>query len=108
MSSRQITGMQPLVNLFRMELEIQRAKAQNQWTLVLELYDQIIKIKEHCHNKLGLAKSIAEKAFVLEQLGYTHQALENYHLAENVANGTPNVNFLDTISNRINSIRYFK
>lgn len=108
MSSRPITGMQPLVNLFRMELEIQRAKAQNQWTYVLELYDQVILIKEQCHNKLGLAKSIAEKAFVLEQLGYSSQALENYHLAEKVANGTPNREFLDTISNRINAMQYFK
>lgn len=100
--------MQPLVNLFRMELEIQRAKAQNQWTLVLQLYDQIITIKEQCRNKLGLAKTIAEKAFVLEQLGHSHEALQNYHLAENVANGTPNVEFLHTIADRIDAMQYYK
>ena len=108
MSSRPITGMQPIVNLFRMELEIQRAKAQNQWALVLQLYDQIIAIKQQSHNKLGLAKSIAEKAFVLEQLGHAQEAIESYHIAENVANGTPNVEFLHTISDRIHAIQYFQ
>jgi tetratricopeptide (TPR) repeat protein len=100
----EIHKMQPLIDLFRIELEIQRAKLQRQYQTALQLYDQAIKIKQNVPNKLGLAKTVAEKAFLLEQLGQIEAAQQQYQYAENIAMGTPNIEFLSTISEKLKHI----
>jgi len=97
----QLNNMQPVIDLFRIELEIQRAKLQKQYAVALSLYDQVINIKKQVPNKLGLAKSIAEKAFLLEQMGQLPEAYRTYQFAQEVANGTPNHEFIQTIAQQI-------
>ena len=55
-----------LVKIYRVESEIQRAKAAGNYAKALSLYDQLIEMKQHLPNRLGLAKSVAEKAYLLE------------------------------------------
>ena len=97
----QFRNMQPVIDLFRIELEIQRAKLQKQYSVALALYDQVISIKQQVPNKLGLAKTVAEKAFLLEQLGHLPEAYHTYQCAQQIANGTPNQEFIASINQRI-------
>ena len=96
-----LSPMKKIVNLFKLEQEIQKAKLQGQYNLALNLYNQVIAIKQELPNKLGLAKTIAEKGFLLEQCGYQQDALRTYNIAANIAQGTPNLHFLETIDDRI-------
>ncbi len=95
-----LSPMKKIVNLFKLEQEIQKAKFQGQFNLALNLYNQVIAIKQELPNKLGLAKTIAEKGFLLEQCGYHQDALSTYNIATNIAQGSPNLHFLETINER--------
>jgi tetratricopeptide (TPR) repeat protein len=104
----QLNGMKSLVDLFRLEQEIQRAKLQNQNQYALQLYDQVINLKSQLPNRFGLAKTVAEKAFLLEQCGYYREALQSFQIAANITKSSPNQEFsryisqqIDTLSNRL-------
>ena len=95
-----LSPMKKIVNLFKLEQEIHKAKFQGQYNLALSLYNQVIAIKQELPNKLGLAKTIAEKGFLLEQCGYHQDALSTYNIATNIAQGSPNLHFLEIIDER--------
>ncbi len=103
-----MASMNDLVNLYKIEQEIQITKLQGNYQHLLNLYSQIIKMKSKFPNRLGLAKSISEKAFLLEQLGYRKEAINQYHFAKQVAHGTPNKDFIHVIENRIDKIKDFQ
>ena len=96
--------MTPIVNLFRLEQQLTQSRMQGNYAEVLAIYDAIIQIKEQLPNRLGLAKSLSEKAFVLEQLGMTGDALKTYRASAAVANGTPNRQFLEMVGARIGQL----
>lgn len=96
-----ISTMKPIVELFRLESLIQQLKAQGQFQMALQYYDQVIHIKQGINNRLGLAKTIAEKAFLLEQLGRRSDALQMYQTARQIAADSPNDEFLSLIAQRI-------
>ena len=96
-----LSPMKKIVNLFKLEQEIHKAKFQGQYNLALSLFNQVIAIKQQLPNKLGFAKTIAEKGFLLEQCGYQQDALHTYNIAANIAQGSPNLHFLETIDDRI-------
>lgn len=100
-----INPMKPVLDLFRLEQEIQRAKLRGNLALAIQLYDQIIAIKQQLpNNKLGLAKSIAEKGFTLEQCGFHREALRSYQAASEIAQGSPNIDFCRTIETHIQTL----
>lgn len=96
--------MNDLVNLYKLEQAIQINKIQGNYQQLLILYDKIIEMKSKLSNKLGLAKTISEKGFLLEQLGYHREALEQFNFAKHIARGTPNKDFICIIENRIEKI----
>ena len=100
-----LSPMKKIVNLFKLEQEIHKAKFQGQYNLALSLFNQVIAIKQELPNKLGLAKTIAEKGFLLEQCGYQQDALRTYNIAANIAQGSPNLHFLQTIDQRIKILK---
>lgn len=99
-----MASMNDLVNLYKIEQAIQVNKMQGNYQQLLSLYDKIIEMKSQFSNKLGLAKSISEKGFLLEQLGYHREALNQFNFAKNIAQGTPNKEFIFIIENRIEKI----
>jgi len=100
----QLNGMKSIVDLFRLEQEIQRAKLQNQNQYALQLYDQVITLKSHLPNRFGLAKTIAEKAFLLEQCGYYREALQSFQMAVNITKSSPNQEFSQYLNQQINTL----
>ncbi len=96
--------MHDLVDLYRLEQEIQRAKLDKNYNLVLELYSKIIEIKQQFPNRLGLAKTLTEKAYILERHGFHKDALELYRTANNMALGTPNREFLNLIQSKMKEL----
>jgi tetratricopeptide (TPR) repeat protein len=98
--------MKPIVELFRLESAIQQYKARGQFELALQFYDKIIQIKQDLSNKLGLAKTIAEKAYLLEQMGFRNEAVQNYQYAWQIAGNTPCEDFVASIQQRLNFLGF--
>lgn len=99
-----MSSMQILVDLYKLDQEIQKAKLQQNYGYALKLLDEVIKIKQFFPNKLGLSKSIADKAYILEMCGLNKEALNYYFIAQKTANNTPNFHFLNEINNKINEL----
>ena len=93
--------MKPIVELFRLESSIQQLKAKGQYELALQYFDQIIQIKQNLPNRLGLARTVVEKAYLLEQLGFRQDALQNYQYAWQLAENTIHTDLLQNIADRI-------
>lgn len=102
-------GMQTIVEQFRIENEIRVSKTHQDWQTTLSLYDQLIALKhsQPIPNKLGLAKVVVEKALILEQIGFKAEALRQYELARQIALGTPNQAFINTIMSRMTALQRF-
>jgi tetratricopeptide (TPR) repeat protein len=100
-----LNGMQPLIYLHRAELEIQKLKANGDFEKVLNLYDSMIQIKQSFPNRLGLAKTVVDKAWVCEQIGDRFQALSLYQYAHQIANGSANNQFVHNIAQKIQSLQ---
>jgi hypothetical protein len=100
-------GMQTIVEQFRIENEIHRSKNQQDWQMTLSLYDQLIMLKntQPIPNKLGLAKVVAEKALIYEQMGMNAEALRQYETARQIALGTPNHAFIEILMGRMAALQ---
>ncbi|MHA1584572.1 MAG: hypothetical protein ACTSVU_09455 [Promethearchaeota archaeon] len=98
--------MEKLVDLFRIEQEIEKAKHANNLNHALKLYNQVILIKQQISNKLGLAKTYAEMAFLLEQKGSYQEAYYLLSKAANISENSPNRQFNSIISSRIHSLSH--
>jgi tetratricopeptide (TPR) repeat protein len=96
--------MNNLVYLFRLEQDIQRAKLEGNYQFAIQIYDEIISIKQNLPNKMGLVKSITQKAFLLEQLGFPQDALHSYYSAVEIAKISPNKQYVNEIVSHINRI----
>ena len=94
-------SMDILVKIYRVESEIQRAKATGNYAKALSLYDQLIEMKKVLPNRLGVAKSIAEKAFLLENCEFYQDALNTYLMAAQISFDSPHKKFKEMINERI-------
>ena len=99
--------MKALLDLYKLEQMTQRAKIQGDYQQSLQLYDQIIALKQNLPNRLGLAKSMADKAFLLEQMGYPRDALQVYSSTAQLIHKSPNRQFKEIIDQRINHLSQF-
>src|SRR6056297_3546024 len=86
-------SMDLLVKIYRIESEIQKAKAKGAIKNALIFYDQVIELKQRLPNRMGLAKTIAEKGFLLENSGFYSEALEQYQNAANITKASPSTMF---------------
>lgn len=103
---REIPLMNQIVELFRIEQEIKRAKSQGVIsTTLVDLYDHAILIKNQISNRLGLAKTYAEKAQVLEQMGLHQDALKTISKAAEIAKNSPNHQFRAILNNQIQGLQ---
>jgi tetratricopeptide (TPR) repeat protein len=93
--------MKPIIELFRLESTITQLKNQGQFELALQYYDQVIQLKQNLPNRMGLAKTAAEKAYLLEQLGYRQDALQYYQYASTLVQNSPNQEFVRNLTERI-------
>ena len=96
-----INGMRQIVDLYRIENEIQQAKARGNIKKALQLYDIVIEMKSSLPNRLGLVKTIAEKGFLLENCQFYNDALSEYQTAFKIADHSTKSPMLQTISERI-------
>ncbi len=86
-------SMSGIVRFFRVEQEIQRALLTGQIQTALKLYDDLLAIKSRYPNRLGYAKTLSEKAFLLESHGFAREALDTYSLAARITNSSANPDF---------------
>lgn len=96
--------MREIVKLFQLEQDIARAKETGNFSLALKKYNEIISIKEKISNKLGLAKTFAEKGHLLNQIGYGNEAYSYFVQALELAKDSKNIDFLNLISHQIDEI----
>ena len=94
-----------VVRLFKLEQEIIKAKNQGNLALALKFYNEILLIKQEISNLLGLAKSYAEKGFLLNQFGEKNEALQSYRKAAEIAQNSKNPEFLAIITQQISVLR---
>ncbi len=97
-------SMDILVKIYRIESQIQREKAKGSIKKALALYDNLIQLKEKLPNRLGLAKSIAEKGLLLENSGFYDDALHTYHFAAKITKDSRNKRFKQILNQRIDGI----
>ena len=96
--------MREIVKLFQLEQEIARAKDMGNVVLALKKYNEIILIKERISNKLGLAKTFAEKGYLLNEIGYNKEAYSYFIQALELAKDSKNLDFINLLSNQIHEI----
>ncbi len=94
-------SMSGIVQFFRVEQEIQRAILSGKVQDALKLYDEILIIKQRYPNRLGYAKTLSEKAHLLEVNGYAREAFEVYSQAALIANTSTNSVFQTEILQKI-------
>ena len=94
-------SMNQIVELFRIEQEIKKAKSQGMLSNALDLYNHAIMIKNQISNRLGLAKTYAEKAHLLEQMGFHQDAFKSLSQATEIAKSSPNRQFLAILDEQI-------
>ena len=97
--------MNQIIELFRIEQEIKKAKSQGMLSNALDLYDHAIHIKNQISNRLGLAKTYAEKAHLLEQMGFHQDALESITRAAEIAKNSPNQQFRALLNIQIQNLQ---
>jgi hypothetical protein len=96
--------MRDVIELYKANQELEFAKKQGNHMLALELYNRIIMMKQHLSNKLGIAKSVAEKANLLERMGFQNKALEEYLNAYQIVAESSNKEFFQIIQNKIQEL----
>ncbi|MHA1519052.1 MAG: hypothetical protein ACTSRK_02605 [Promethearchaeota archaeon] len=96
--------MKNVIDLYRLVQNLEEAKRRENYTLALEIYNRIIFMKQNISNRFGVAKSMAEKANLLERLGFPQKALELYVDASKVIGNTSNHEFSGIIFNRISQL----
>jgi len=99
-----MADMSEVITLFRIEQEIKRALSEARFETALQLYNQAIIIKTKISNTLGLAKTIAEKGYLLEQHGFSQEALLEYQRAFQMVEKSPNRQFVDIIHQRMTGL----
>ena len=98
-------SMDILVKIYRIESEIQKAKAIGDLQKALILYDQVLDLKQKLPNRMGLAKTIAEKGLLLENSGFFNEALDHYQNAALITKNSPNTLFKKQLSQKIDEIQ---
>ena len=98
-------SMVDVVRLFQLEQKIIIAKNQGNLTLALKFYNEIFSIKQEISNFLGLAKSYAEKGYLLSQFGEKNEALQSYQKAAEIAQNSKNPEFLAIITQQISVLK---
>ena len=93
-----------LVHIYRIESEIQQAKARGNYKLAIELYDTLIELKNKLPNRAGLAKTIAEKGLLLENLGFFRDALDTYKDAATLTIQSPNTALKQFIHSKLSEL----
>ena len=97
-------SMNQIVELFRIEQEIKKAKSQGMLSTALDIYKHAITMKNQISNRLGLAKTYAEKAHLLQQMGFPQDALDSISQAAEIAKNSPNQQFLTLLHNQIQTL----
>lgn len=97
----EFNSMTGIVQFFRVEQEIQRALLTGKVQTALRLYDEMLEIKMRYPNRLGYAKTLSEKAFLLESHGFIHEALEIYTQVASIANTSASPVFRDQILQKV-------
>lgn len=93
--------MSNLIDLFRIEQDLKRAKQAGRWTDVINLYNRIIQYKTRYSSRLGLAQTHVELANIYLQQQKLAEAVSLYKQAFKIAQGTPNTEFLNNLSLKI-------
>ncbi|MHA1674043.1 MAG: hypothetical protein ACTSYI_10485 [Promethearchaeota archaeon] len=93
--------MKHVIELYRLIQNLEEAKRRENYALALEIYNHIIVLKQKISNRFGVAKSMAEKANLLERMGFPQKALELYVGASKVIENTSNHDFSGIIFHRI-------
>ncbi len=96
--------MKDIIELYRLAQNLEQAKNQGNYTLALEIYNRIIKKKLQLSNRFGIAKSIAEKANLLELMGFHQKALEEYLQAFSFVEDSNNREFSAIIDQKITEL----
>lgn len=99
--------MKSIIELYKLSQTLEIAKRQGNYSLALEMYNKIIKLKLEISNRFGIAKSIAEKANLLENLGLHQKALEEYWQAEKIIQNTNNQEFSKIIFQKIDELNMY-
>ncbi|MCF2139064.1 MAG: hypothetical protein K9W44_03310 [Candidatus Lokiarchaeota archaeon] len=93
--------MKDIIELYKLAQNLEIAKKNENYPLALEIYNQIIKLKLQLSNRFGIAKSMAEKANLLEHLGFHQKALEEYLQAFRFVEDSNNREFSSIIDQKI-------
>ena len=96
--------MKHVIELYRLVQNLEEAKRWENYALALEIYNRIIVMKQQISNRFGVAKSMAEKANLLERLGFPQKALDLYVDASKVIENTSNREFSGIIFHRIEQL----
>lgn len=93
--------MKDIIELYRLAQNLEQAKKKGNYSLALEIYNKIIEKKLQLSNRFGIAKSIAEKANLLELMGFYQKALEEYLQAFSFVENSENKEFSAIIDQKI-------
>ena len=96
--------MQKIIELYKLEQQIHQAKNQNDLPTALELYNRVIQIKQEVSNRLGIARTCAEKGFLLEKSGYITEAVKMFKFAAQIAGDSPNQQFVEILQQKLDEI----
>lgn len=100
-----MSSMREVVKLFQLEQAINLAKKNGNWVKALQLYNEIIAIKQVISNRLGLAKTYMEQGELLHIVGDKQHALQSYQKAAEIAKTAKNPEFIQIIDHQINQLR---
>ena len=96
-----MSSMKEVVRLYQLEQTLNKAKESENLLLSLKLYNEILQIKQKISNRLGLAKSYAERGFLLKQYGRYEEALQSYLQAAEIAQNSNNPDFISILNSEI-------
>ncbi len=96
--------MKHVIELYRLVQNLEEAKRRENYALAIDIYNHIIVLKQQISNRFGVAKSMAEKANLLERMGFPQKALELYVGASKVIENTSNREFSGIIFHRIDQL----
>lgn len=100
-----MASMQDIVRLYQLEQKIILAKKHGNLSIVLSFYNEILQIKNEISNRLGLAKTYADIAEMLNKYGDPKGALKSYLCAAEIAQNSKNIEFNNLIHEKITKLK---
>ncbi len=103
-----MASMKDVVRLYQLEQQITVAKKHGNYSKALQMYNEIIQIKQNISSALGVAKSYAEQGELLAECGDRKGAIVLYQQAALIAERSKNPEFLSVINYQIEKLHSFE